>query len=338
MWKMLAAPVAGMIIGYCTNWLAVKMLFRPRKEKYIGRFKIPFTPGVIPKGKKRLAKAVGEVINEQLLTEEAVEQRLLAPEMTYMIKTSVNERLSIMKSDKTKTLGNLLSDVLTLSDSEAENKENNADSESEGLTSQLRALSEISVYDSDSERQFHTKVAELKEYITKRIYERVKNAGLGTIAADTVSGKLSEALSGSFLGQMMGGSVTQMVGPAIAQTVDGYIAENGENLIRNMVNDEADAILNMPAERLLEEIEKTGVDIGEKAAQLYVSIVKKKSGELLKLMNAGDIARQAVENMENEQLEKLVMSTMKTELSAIVNLGALIGLVLGLINMLIYIL
>jgi uncharacterized membrane protein YheB (UPF0754 family) len=85
-------------------------------------------------------------------------------------------------------------------------------------------------------------------------------------------------------------------------------------------------------------VSNSRVDIGEKAAQLYVSIVKKKSGELLKLMNAGDIARQAVENMENEQLEKLVMSTMKTELSAIVNLGALIGLVLGLINMLIYIL
>ena len=50
----------------------------------------------------------------------------------------------------------------------------------------------------------------------------------------------------------------------------------------------------------------------------------------------GDIARQVIEDMDNEQLEKLVLSTMKTELGAIVNLGALIGLVLGLVNMLIY--
>ncbi len=34
--KMIAAPVFGLIIGYFTNWIAVKMLFRPREAKYIG--------------------------------------------------------------------------------------------------------------------------------------------------------------------------------------------------------------------------------------------------------------------------------------------------------------
>ena len=115
-WKLLAAPVIGAIIGYCTNWLAVKMLFRPREEKYIFGLKVPFTPGVIPKGKKRLAAAVSKVVNEQLLTKEAVEKRLLAPEMIHMIKSSVNERMALMRNDGEKTVREALAGIVSVSD------------------------------------------------------------------------------------------------------------------------------------------------------------------------------------------------------------------------------
>ena len=58
--KYLAGPVIGAIIGYFTNYLAVKMLFRPRTPKYLFGKQLPLTPGAIPKGKDRLAKAAGE--------------------------------------------------------------------------------------------------------------------------------------------------------------------------------------------------------------------------------------------------------------------------------------
>ena len=45
----IAGPLLGAVIGYCTNWLAVKMLFKPLEPiKVFGRT-LPFTPGVIPK-------------------------------------------------------------------------------------------------------------------------------------------------------------------------------------------------------------------------------------------------------------------------------------------------
>lgn len=34
----------GALIGYCTNYIAIKMLFHPKKEVYIGKWKLPFTP------------------------------------------------------------------------------------------------------------------------------------------------------------------------------------------------------------------------------------------------------------------------------------------------------
>lgn len=376
-WKLLAAPVIGAIIGYCTNWLAVKMLFRPREEKYIFGLKVPFTPGVIPKGKKRLAAAVSKVVNEQLLTKEAVEKRLLAPEMIHMIKSSVNERMALMRNDGEKTVREALAGIVSVSDDMPAAAQHAASAITTGqadpapvpdvpataasdttaaaaapqeiaaaapqetaaaasLSENLKKLSDITVYEDTPERRVNELAASAKSFITERVFEKVSSAGLGQIAADTVNEKLGQALAGSFLGHMMGGSVTQMMGPAVAQTVDGYIAEHGREMIGKMVDEEVDSVLDMKASSVMEAIDKSGTDFGAKAADIYESAVKNKSGEMLERLNIGGIMQETIEDMDNEQLEDLVMSTMKTELGAVVNFGAVIGLALGIINMIIY--
>ena len=368
-WKLLAAPVIGAIIGYCTNWLAVKMLFRPREEKYIFGLKVPFTPGVIPKGKKRLAAAVSKVVNEQLLTKEAVEKRLLAPEMIHMIKSSVNERMALMRNDGEKTVRETLAGMVSVSDDMPAAAPHAASAITTGqadpapvpdvpataasdttaaaatpqktaaaasLSENLKKLSDITVCEDTPERRINELAASAKSFITERVFEKVSSAGLGQIAADTVNEKLGQALAGSFLGHMMGGSVTQMMGPAVAQTVDGYIAEHGREMIGKMVDEEVDSVLDMKASSVMEAIDKSGTDFGAKAADIYEAAVKKKSGEMLERLNIGGIMQETIEDMDNEQLEDLVMSTMKTELGAVVNFGAVIGLALGIINMIIY--
>ena len=74
--KILAGPLIGAVIGYCTNYIAVKMLFRPLHPVKVGNWTLPFTPGIIPRGKARLAKALGNAVGEHLLTKEDLEQIL----------------------------------------------------------------------------------------------------------------------------------------------------------------------------------------------------------------------------------------------------------------------
>ena len=57
--KLILAPVLGGVIGYITNDLAIRMLFRPRKAVYIGKLHVPFTPGLIPQQKERIAASIG---------------------------------------------------------------------------------------------------------------------------------------------------------------------------------------------------------------------------------------------------------------------------------------
>ena len=47
------------------------------------------------------------------------------------------------------------------------------------------------------------------------------------------------------------------------------------------------------------------------------------------------IVEEKIRDMDVAKLEALILSVMKKELNAIVNLGALIGLVIGLLNLLI---
>lgn len=70
--KYIIASLIGAVIGYITNWLAIKMLFRPYNEVKILGVKMPFTPGLIPKEQKRIAKSVGETIGTHLLSTDTL--------------------------------------------------------------------------------------------------------------------------------------------------------------------------------------------------------------------------------------------------------------------------
>lgn len=97
----LAAPVLGAVIGYITNDIAIRMLFRPLKPIYIGRFRLPFTPGMIPKEQSRIAKAVAHTISADLLDEAALRRALLSEEMLQRVDaaaTQLSERIVASES------------------------------------------------------------------------------------------------------------------------------------------------------------------------------------------------------------------------------------------------
>ena len=88
--KYIMPPLIGAIIGYVTNWIAVKMMFRPLKEIRIGKFKLPFTPGIIPKNRKRIAKSIAIAINDNLLTNSDLTDKLMSNDIQDSIRLKVS--------------------------------------------------------------------------------------------------------------------------------------------------------------------------------------------------------------------------------------------------------
>lgn len=72
---ILLMVVIGGLIGGFTNEIAIRMLFRPYKAKYIGKVRIPFTPGLIPKRRDEMAKQLGETVVSHLLTPEGLKRK-----------------------------------------------------------------------------------------------------------------------------------------------------------------------------------------------------------------------------------------------------------------------
>ncbi|MBW4547495.1 MAG: DUF445 family protein [Symplocastrum torsivum CPER-KK1] len=120
LWIYVAPPIAGAIIGYFTNDIAIKMLFRPYKAIYFGKRQLPFTPGLIPRNQERLAKRIADTIMGSLLTPgelQTLAGRLLATErvqgaILWLLKLGL-EQVQLDKEQKTaKILAGILRDLL----------------------------------------------------------------------------------------------------------------------------------------------------------------------------------------------------------------------------------
>jgi len=66
-------PLVGAAIGWCTNFLAIKMLFHPRKPVGLPGFKVQ---GLLPRRQKDLAEKIGETVAEEILSAEEISSLL----------------------------------------------------------------------------------------------------------------------------------------------------------------------------------------------------------------------------------------------------------------------
>nr|WP_272876685.1 DUF445 family protein [Clostridium sp. Cult1] len=98
--------LVGGTIGYITNWIAIKMLFRPHYEKKIFNMHVPFTPGLIPKERDRIAKSIGEAVGVYLLSPEVVVKSLSNDKNDY-IKKWVESYISRLQQED-RSLKNLI--------------------------------------------------------------------------------------------------------------------------------------------------------------------------------------------------------------------------------------
>ncbi|MBW4678831.1 MAG: DUF445 family protein [Microcoleus vaginatus WJT46-NPBG5] len=116
LWLYLTPPIAGGIIGYFTNDIAIKMLFRPYRAYYAFGRQIPFTPGLIPANQERLANKISSTIMGSLLTPSELQnlaRRLLETErMQAAILWLLQLALDQVKSDTEQKTAKIMAGVM----------------------------------------------------------------------------------------------------------------------------------------------------------------------------------------------------------------------------------
>jgi uncharacterized membrane protein YheB (UPF0754 family) len=292
--SMVAGPVVGAVIGYFTNSIAVKMMFRPLHPVKIGNITLPFTPGLIPKGKSRLAKAIGTTVGEQLLTKESLTESLLSDSMKEKIADDIKEFLQ-EQTQNSDSLHEVMRNYTTMEKIEGKKKE-------------------------------------IEGMIIDKIEVHLKNADLGQVVATEMLNQVNQYVQGTFLAMMVNGEMLAPIAQKIADRVNEYLENEGMDYIASALNMEADQLLNQSisvyGEKLYEEKEV----IANMAVSIYEAFVRSKMNSLIGQIHISKIVEDKINEMDVLEVEELVLSIMKKELNSVVNLGAVIGFVIGIIN------
>jgi uncharacterized membrane protein YheB (UPF0754 family) len=90
-------PFVGALIGWLTNFLAIKMLFRPRQPIFV--FGLP-VQGVMPRRQRDLALKIGEVVEEELLKSEDLLNAIDTAELRGHLAAVIGTRLDRFLREK----------------------------------------------------------------------------------------------------------------------------------------------------------------------------------------------------------------------------------------------
>lgn len=88
--KLLLMILIGGFIGYITNKLAIKMLFRPVNPINFGLFTLQ---GVFPKRKDQMAESLADTIETELLSKDVLASKLLSEETISDLKIVIKDTL-----------------------------------------------------------------------------------------------------------------------------------------------------------------------------------------------------------------------------------------------------
>ncbi len=286
----LLPPLVGAVIGYFTNLIAVKMLFFPHEEKHIFGHRVPFTPGAIPKGKARLAKAAGKIVQNDLFTREDISGKLLTEEVE---KPLIDKVMSILDENIRDT-----GIVLTGSPEKYDK-----------LEKSFIELLETKITDALLRMDIPALVRDEGRRVLRE--QAARNGLLRLVVSDNLIDKAMKSVS-----DKMEEFIFMHAPEMISEITESRIHDLGERTP-------------------LHVLEQAGYDpefVRKKITEAYRESVVNAVNSALKRIDVASIVEDKINSMSVEELEKGVLQVMKEELNMIVSLGALIGLLIGCIN------
>ncbi len=83
-------PLIGAFIGALTNDVAIRMLFRPYAARHIGKWRVPFTPGLIPRERHHIAESIADTFVAHVFGNSDVAELFLTDKVKGQLKIKVD--------------------------------------------------------------------------------------------------------------------------------------------------------------------------------------------------------------------------------------------------------
>lgn len=292
----IAPPVVGGVVGYFTNDLAIRMLFRPLKPVYLFGHKLPMTPGMIPKNKERLAAGIGDMVSGKLMSSDVLAETLLSPEMLDKVRGKVTDFVAKQRQNNTPI--------------------------SMALAQLIGADTVTSVVDT------------VKSSVDQRIAEKMSDPSLSEFVTQSIMKSINEQLSSNKFVEFLGGFAVKAldVEGKVRNMVSNVLSGEAVELVKNMVHSETDKFLQKPVSSLFTQGDDKINKIADAVVELYRKVVTDKLPEILKTIDIKQVVHNRIINMDVLEMERMILDICDKELRAVVWLGAVLGSIIGCIN------
>lgn len=298
MFHYLIGPAVGAVIGYITNDIAIRMLFRPHQAKYVMGIRVPFTPGIIPKEKVRIAGAIGKAVSENLMNREVLGKSLLSDEMLSKIGDAIDEFVSTQSHNK-ETIEEFARHYLSQDDI-------------------------VAMRDN------------VTEGVVKMITAKLQNSHLGEsiahLATQHVMEKTRRSVAGKFGADLLLHPIAQLVEGVLAKHINEILQNNSHQMVEGLVADESSQLMGMTMQSLMTGHDEQVAQIKSGILSAYRVIITEHLPRILQDIDISGIIEQRINDMDMNEAEAIILDVMKKELRAIVWLGALLGCVMGTIT------
>lgn len=294
------APVAlGGIIGAFTNYIAIKMMFRPYSEKRLFGFVVPFTPGIIPKRQNDLAKAIGRVVCDNLVDADGISKMLLSDETIGKLESKIDEMVrSLQKNENS-----------------------------------LRVF--FSNY--AGEDRVECLIKRVNDNLVSKIDGIVSDDKIGQTIAESAMSAFDNRIGDGFMGMITRNALTDTIKdkitPKLANLINDVMRGDGRKMILSIVDDEINrfsngSVASWAAGMSDEKIESLKRDV----VKLYSEKVNAELPRLLRTIDISKIVEDKIQSMDMPTVERLVLDVANNELYMLVWLGGLLGAIIGVAN------
>ena len=359
----------GAIVGAATNYMAIKMLFRPYKPIYFMRWRLPLTPGLIPKRRDVLAVQLGKTVSDYLLTPDTIKKKFLSEEVRKNVlqfaQTKVEQEIFL--NDKT------LKDWIELAGFGhlPQTVEGKIDvilfNQFESMKHTLATKKIRELLPEELAGVLDKKIPEAVDQILKK----GEDYFLSPEGSMTIKNMVDDFLSskGSIGGmiQMFVGDSTSLVGKVQRELVKFLQAPGTNALLTRIFVAEWEKIKDRPAMDFMQDVNfdtivtdiqnyvKRELAIDERLnktihdywpqgndwakndvlPKILDKVFKEAEGKLedvLKRLNLAEVVREQVDSFPIAKLEELVLGIISRELRLITWLGGIIGGLVGLVQ------
>ena len=298
MYHYFIGPAVGAVIGYITNDIAIRMLFRPHQAKYFMGIHIPFTPGIIPKEKSRIAASIGKAVSENLMNKDVLEKSLLSDDMLHKMDAAIDEFVAT-QSQNNETIEQFARHYLSDEDIDAMRSD---------VTGGIVKMITVKLQDSS----MGDSIAHLA---TEHALEKTRNSLAGRLGADLLMQPLAQPIE-----------------KLMAKHINEILQNNSQQMVEQLVTEESDHLMNMTMSEMVTSHSEQLAQIKGGIFSAYRVIITEHLPRILQDIDISAIIEQRINEMEMAEAEAIILDVMKKELRAIVWLGALLGSFMGTVS------